>query len=63
MIFNAYMSSGCYQITADDAESAAWQALSLSKDKNDFLIDVEPTYGQKETGLSQQLGGYRISSC
>ena len=31
-------------------------ALSLSKDKSDYLIDVEPTYGRKETGLSQQLG-------
>ena len=63
MIFNAFMSSGCYQITADDVESAAWQALSLSKDTNDYLIDIEPTYGQKETGLPKQLGGYRISSC
>ena len=62
MQFNAYMSSGCYQITADDAESAAWLALSLSKDKNDFLIDVEPTYGQEKV-LSKQLGSYRISSC
>ena len=62
MQFNAYMSSGCYQITADDAESAAWLALSLSEDKSDFLIDVEPTYGQKEV-LSKQLGSYRISTC
>ena len=61
MQFNAYMSSGCYQITADDAESAAWLALSLSQDKSDFLIDVEPTYGQKV--LSKQLGSHRISSC
>ena len=62
MQFNAYMSSGCYQITADDAESAAWLALSLSKDKNDFLIDVEPiTYGKEV--FSKQLGSYRISSC
>lgn len=63
MQFNAYMSSGCYQITADDAESAAWLALSLSKDKNDFLIDVEPTYGQTKEVLSKQLGSHRISTC
>ena len=62
MQFNAYMSSGCYQITADDAESAAWLALSLSEDKSDFLIDVEPTYEQEKV-LSKQLGSYRISSC
>ena len=62
MQFNAFMSSGCYQITADDAESAAWLALSLSKDKNDYLIDVEPIHYGKEI-LPQQLGSHRISTC
>ena len=62
MIFNAFMSSGCYQITADDAESAAWLALSLSKDKSDYLIDVEPINYGKEI-LPQQLGSHRISTC
>jgi hypothetical protein len=56
MLFHVYLSSGAYTIDAADVEDAAWQALTLSKDTNDFLIDIEPiNYGQKEV-LSQQLG-------
>ena len=49
------MSSGAYTICAADAEDAAWQGLTLSKDLTDYLIDVEPIYDFKETVSSQQL--------
>ena len=55
MHYRVYLSSGAYTIDAADAEDAAWQGLTLSKDTNDFLIDVEPFYDFKETISSQQL--------
>jgi hypothetical protein len=55
MHYRVYLSSGAYTIDAADAEDAAWQGLTLSRDTNDFLIDVEPVYDFKETISSQQL--------
>ena len=55
MYYRVYLSSGAYTISAADAEDAAWQGLTLSKDTEDFLIDVEPIYDLKETVLPQQL--------
>jgi len=48
------LSSGAYTVDAADAEDAAWQGLTLSKD-DDYLIDVEPLYDLKETVLPEQL--------
>ena len=55
MYYRVYLSSGAYTISAADAEDAAWQGLTLSKDTEDFLIDVEPIYDLKETVLPEQL--------
>ena len=55
MYYRVYLSSGAYTIDAADAEDAAWQGLTLSKDTTDFLIDVEPIYDFKETVLPEQL--------
>ena len=55
MHYRVYLSSGAYTISAADAEDAAWQGLTLSKDTEDFLIDVEPIYDLKETVLPEQL--------
>ena len=49
------MSSGAYTLDAADAEDAAWQGLTLSKDLTDYLIDVEPLYDFKETVSPEQL--------
>ena len=54
MYYRVYLSSGAYTIHAADAEDAAWQGLTLSKD-DDYLIDVEPLYDLKETVLPEQL--------
>ena len=55
MHYRVYLSSGTYTICAADAEDAAWQGLTLSKDLTDYLIDVEPIYDFKETVSSEQL--------
>ena len=55
MYYRVYLSSGAYTIDAADAEDAAWQGLTLSKDLTDYLIDVEPLYDFKETISPQQL--------
>ena len=55
MYYRVYLSSGAYTVDAADAEDAAWQALTLSKDLTDFLIDVEPIYDFKEAVLPEQL--------
>ena len=54
MYYRVYLSSGAYTVAAADAEDAAWQGLTLSKD-DDYLIDVEPLYDLKETVLPEQL--------
>ena len=54
MYYRAYLSSGAYTISAANAEDAAYEALSLSKD-DDYLIDIEPIYDLKETVLPEQL--------
>ena len=54
MHYRVYLSSGAYTICAADAEDAAWQGLTLSKD-DDYLIDIEPLYDLKETVLPKQL--------
>jgi hypothetical protein len=41
--YYAIMSSGLYTIEAANAEDAAWQALELSEDTNDFLLDIVNT--------------------
>ena len=55
MIYRVYLSSGAYTVDAADAEDAAWQGLTLSKDLTAYLIDVEPIYDLKETVLPEQL--------
>ena len=55
MFYRVYLSSGAYTVDAADAEDAAWQGLTLSKDLTDYLIDVEPIYDLKETVLPEQL--------
>ena len=56
MYYRVYLSSGAYTIDAADAEDAAWQGLTLSKDLTDFLIDVEPIYDLKEAVLTRTTG-------
>ena len=55
MYYRVYMSSGAYTLSAADVEDAAWSALSLSDDIDDFILDIEPIYELKETVLPKQL--------
>ena len=55
MYYRVYLSSGAYTVSAADAEDAAWQGLTLSKDDDAYLIELEPHYDLKETILPEQL--------
>jgi hypothetical protein len=41
-VFTVVLSSGVEQVLAPDSESAAWQALELSEERNVTLLDVRP---------------------
>ena len=53
-MFYAILECGAYKLSATDAESAAWEGLSLSTIHNSFLLDIT-NYGKEEV-LPEQRG-------